>query len=309
MRCAVIDIGTNTILMLIADIHSDGSISVITDEHFIARLGKGVDEHGNISQETFARTLKILSQLKIIANSYNVEKLKAFGTSALRTAKNSTEFIQFIKNRLSIDIQIISAKEEAELSYMGAISDFIDESENNKFAVLDIGGGSTELVKGNETKIIEYASIDIGSVRLTERIFKKSPPDMEAINETTILVQKHIEPLNSLSRDIKLIGVAGTLTTLAAIDLNLIEFDKTKVNHHLLTLNKIIEIYDQLKLCTIEQILNYPSIHPLRADIILAGIIILKEIMKKVEKREIIVSDRGLRYGLLLEYFKNLQTN
>ncbi len=309
MRCAVIDIGTNTILMLIADIHSDGSISVITDEHFIARLGKGVDEHGNISQDTFARTLKILSQLKIIANSYNVEKLKAFGTSALRTAKNSTEFIQFIKNRLSIDIQIISAKEEAELSYMGAISDFIDESENNKFAVLDIGGGSTELVKGNETKIIEYASIDIGSVRLTERILKKSPPDMEAINETTILVQKHIEPLNSLSRDIKLIGVAGTLTTLAAIDLNLIEFDKTKVNHHLLTLNKIIEIYDQLKLYTIEQIMNYPSIHPLRADIILAGIIILKEIMKKVEKREIIVSDRGLRYGLLLEYFKNLQTN
>lgn len=295
--------------MLIADIHSDGSISVITDEHFIARLGKGVDEHGNISQETFARTLKILSQLKIIANSYNVEKLKAFGTSALRTAKNSTEFIQFIKNRLSIDIQIISAKEEAELSYMGAISDFIDESENNKFAVLDIGGGSTELVKGNETKIIEYASIDIGCVRLTERILKNSPPDMEAITETTILVQKHIDPLNSLSRDIKLIGVAGTLTTLAAIDLNLIEFDKTKVNHHLLTLNKIIEIYDQLKLCTIEQILNYPSIHPLRADIILAGIIILKEIMNKVEKREIIVSDRGLRYGLLLEYFKNLQTN
>jgi exopolyphosphatase/guanosine-5'-triphosphate,3'-diphosphate pyrophosphatase len=306
MRFASIDIGTNTILMLVADIERNGTFSVVRDEHFSARLGKGVDEHGIIQEETFLRVRGILEELISVANSDGVQHLVACGTSALRDAVNRQEFIDFIREHLSIDIKILSGQEEAESTYLGAVSEYLHNFSSKEFAVLDIGGGSTELVIGTGSNISSAVSIDIGSVRLTERILKTNPPDNIALEQATRLIQNHLNHILSLSSSTMLIGVAGTLTTLAALDLQLKTFDKTLINGHVLTSIAIERIFQELRLLTLDQIKAYPQIHPSRADILLAGILILLETLHKVNVSQITVSDRGLRYGILLQTARTL---
>ncbi|MGD0038066.1 MAG: Ppx/GppA phosphatase family protein [Bacteroidota bacterium] len=305
MRLASIDIGTNTVLMLVADVQRDGSLEVVRDEHFIGRLGKGVDEHGIILKETFHRILAILSQLKSFADSIGIEHLSVCGTSALRDAENRQEFIDFIKEKLSLEIQILSRKEEAELTYLGAISEYLTHTDSENYAVLDIGGGSTEIVTGSGKKVTSSVSIDIGSVRLTERILKNNPPSDIALENAVQLVRNHLKNINPLSPTTKIIGVAGTLTTLAALDLRVPEFDRNLINRHVLTIEAIDRIFQELRSLTLDQLRNYPQIHPSRADILLAGIIILREILRKVNLSKITVSDRGLRFGIVI---KNAQT-
>lgn len=308
MRLSSIDIGTNTILMLIADILRDGSLTVIKDEHTIARLGKGVDEHGVIQQETFTRVLETLSGLKNISDSYKSDLIVACGTSALRDATNRQELLDFINSQLGINIRILDGKEEAQLTYLGAISEYVQHSITDNFAVLDIGGGSTELVIGNGLTITSATSIDIGSVRLTERILKTSPPDTIALENARQLVQKQLHQITLLPTNTKLIGVAGTLTTLAAIELRLPSFDSVKINRHILSLQSIGTIFQELRPLTLNELRSYPQIHPSRADILLAGVIILKEMLQRVGFSEITVSDRGLRYGFLIQTAQTLFT-
>jgi exopolyphosphatase / guanosine-5'-triphosphate,3'-diphosphate pyrophosphatase len=301
MRLASIDIGTNTILMLVADVHHDGSLEVVKDEHFIGRLGKGVDEHGVIQKETFQRVQDILSRLKDIADSLSIHRISACGTSALRDAKNRQEFIDFIKEKLGIDIQILTGKEEAELTYLGAVSDYLPNANSENYAVLDIGGGSTEMVIGSGAHVTSSSSMDIGSVRLTERILKRNPPIDIALENAAVLVRNHLQNIYPLSSTTKMIGVAGTLTTLAALDLRIPEFDRNLVNRHTLTIEAIDRIFLELRPLTLDQLRRYPQIHPSRADILLAGIIILRETLRKVNLSKITVSDRGLRYGIVIK--------
>jgi exopolyphosphatase / guanosine-5'-triphosphate,3'-diphosphate pyrophosphatase len=306
MRLASIDIGTNTVLMLVADVHHDGSLDVERDEHFIGRLGKGVDEHGVIQQETFHRILDILSQLKHIADSLGVKHLSACGTSALRDAENRQEFIDFVKKKLDLDIRILSGNEEADLTYLGAVSEYQPMGDFHSYAVLDIGGGSTEIVAGSGALVVSSKSIDIGSVRLMERILKTNPPGGEAMEHAIQFVRSHLQTIDPLPPATHMIGVAGTLTTLAALDLRIPRFDKNLVNRHLLTIDAIERIFQELRPLTREQLQQYPQIHPARADILLAGIIILRETLRKVNASKITVSDRGLRYGIVIKAAQTL---
>ena len=306
MRLASIDIGTNTVLMLIADIQRDGSLEVVRDEHFIGRLGKGVDEHGIIQKETFHRVYDILFQLKYIADSVGVHYLSACGTSALRDAKNRQEFIDFIKEKIALDIQILTGIEEAELTYLGAVSEYLPVAGSENFAVLDIGGGSTEIVIGSGARVTSSVSIDIGSVRLTERILKNNPPSSIALENAVQFVRDHLQNISPLPPATTIIGVAGTLTTLAALDLRIPQFDRNLVNRHVLTRETIDRIFQELRPLTLDQLRRYPQIHPSRADILLAGITILRETLRTVKLPKIIVSDRGLRYGILMKTAQTL---
>jgi exopolyphosphatase / guanosine-5'-triphosphate,3'-diphosphate pyrophosphatase len=307
MRLASIDIGTNTILMLVADAGTDGSLSIVKEEHVIARLGKGVDEHGTIQEETFHRVRDILARLQETAFSLGIQQLAVCGTSALRDALNRQEFISFIKKHLSIDIKILSGQEEAELTYLGAVSEYLEGSPSGKFAVLDIGGGSTELIVGTGSDISSAISRDIGSVRITERILKTSPPDTAALENAVKFIQNHLQHLSPLSSGTTLIGVAGTLTTLAALDRQLQNFDRALIHRHVLTETVIEEIFRKLKHLTLDEIKAFPQIHPERADILLAGILILLETLRTIHVQKITVSVRGLRYGILLRTALELQ--
>ena len=309
MRLASIDIGTNTVLMLVAEVQRDGSLAVVRDEHFIGRLGKGVDEYGIILKETFFRIHRILSQLKNIADSYSIQHISVCGTSALRDAINRQEFIDFMKEKLALDIHILSGKEEAELTYLGVVSEYRTKFGSESYTVLDIGGGSTEIVTGSGAQITSSVSIDIGSVRLTERILKNNPPDGAALEHAIQFVRDQLKNIIPLSPATTLIGVAGTLTTSAALDLRIEEFDNNLVNRHILSIKTIDRIFQELSPLTLDQLRRYPQIHPSRADILLAGIIILRETLRIMNASKITVSDRGLRYGIVIKTAQTIINN
>ena len=292
--------------MLIADLTPDGRIEVVRDEHVIARLGKGVDEQRKILPETFDRVLSYLSGYVRIHEQEHSDRLVACGTSALRDAANSKDFVDFIRDRLGFEVSILSGDEEAELTFFGGISEFVERGLGNDYVVIDIGGGSTELVAGTRTSVRSKISLDIGSVRITERFLKTSPPrpkDLEAARE---FADGHIRSIAQISQDTLCIGVAGTLTTLASIDLQLSAYDRIRVSGHILTLDVIGSIFNRLKEKTLAELHAIPQILPQRADIILAGILILMRIMEQIGVQKIAVSDRGLRYGMVLREAQTL---
>lgn len=304
MRIATIDLGTNTILMLIADISADGSLRVIRDEHVIARLGRGVDSLRRITPETFTRVLGFMDRYKNIAESSQVEKIIVGGTSALRDAANSEDFIDFIRQRLGIEIEILSGHKEAEFTYQGAVSEFLVEENQQAFAVLDIGGGSTELTTGVGSTLVSKESLDLGCVRLTERHLKTSPPGGTNLDEAVSEVTSWTGKLHQLAPGTKLVGVAGTVTTLAAMELNLKSYDPKLVSGHYISSESLDRFTDSVGSLTVPQMLSkYPQIQEGRADIIFAGMLILRECLMQLGSRGIVASDRGVRYGMALHEF------
>jgi exopolyphosphatase/guanosine-5'-triphosphate,3'-diphosphate pyrophosphatase len=301
MRLSVIDIGTNTILLLIAEIDPAGGLKPLYHGHEIARLGMRVDERRLILPEALERAIPIITRFVALSRQHGVDRIVACGTSALRDAGNRSEILGRIKSATGIEVGVLSGEEEAELTYLGATGEFVKQGEDRKFAVLDIGGGSTEITAGTGTHIQSKASHDIGCVRLTERFLKVAPPPQLDIERALEWVRGHIADLDPLDPTTRLIGVAGTLTTLGAIDLNLPAYDPLRVSGHRLSRETVESISIQLKKRTIEQIREIPQILPGRADILLAGVLILLEVMKQLEIDEVTVSDRGLRYGIALK--------
>ncbi|HTY36951.1 MAG TPA: Ppx/GppA family phosphatase, partial [Bacteroidota bacterium] len=216
------------------------------------------------------------------------------------------EFIEQVRQDCGIGISVLSGDDEAELTYVGATSEFLTGSSENPMAVLDIGGGSTELTTGVSGNVTSKTSLDLGSVRLTERILRSSPPSMAALEEAQAEVSSWTSKLPRLPAHTRLIGVAGTVTTLAAIDLKLLQYDRTRVSGYKLTLRSIDKTWDELRSRTVPEIMrDFPQIEAGRADIIVAGIMILRGAMGVLDADDITVSDRGLRYGLALrEYSK-----
>lgn len=301
MRLSSIDIGTNTILLLIADVEAPGAIRVVRDVHSIARLGRGVDKTRAIAGRSFNRALKFLKDYKRISEELHCDRIIACGTSALRDTTNRKKFLLYVKSKLGIEIRVLSGEEEAELTYRGAVSEFVKRNDQRSFAVLDIGGGSTELTLGAGSAYEARKSLDIGSVRLTERFLKHSPPTPDEIAEARSEIHHHISAFTLLPPESVLIGVAGTLTTLAALDLKLTTFDSSRVSGHILRKDSVERIFFELQRKTLRAIESYQQIVKGRGDIILAGILILLEVLDHLKRDAITVSDRGLRYGLLLD--------
>lgn len=300
MICASIDIGTNTLLLLIAEV-IDGKIErIIADEHQIARLGEGLNESGIISDSAIIRATRILNDYKKIIKGNNVDIVRATATSAMRDANNGKDIQLLFSQILGYNIEIINGKEEARISFLGSI-----ESNSNQLElVLDIGGGSTEIIVGNKDKITFSQSLQIGAVRITEQFF----PDFKSKTTNYEIAQKFIQnllkELGTLDRTENLIAVAGTPTTIAAIDLNLPQYNAHLIHNHLINQTRLKEIVQLFKSNTSEQLVDKYNVHPNRADVILGGALILQEFVEYANKNDFIVSCKGLRYGLLLDLFK-----
>jgi exopolyphosphatase/guanosine-5'-triphosphate,3'-diphosphate pyrophosphatase len=292
--------------MLIADLREDSGTAALRDEIAFPRLGRGVDESGVINPESVERVLSVLREYKKLSDKLGSKKIIACGTSALRDAKNSSEVIQTIREELGINVEVLSGEEEASWTFLGALTNE-DESPlqsgrgQNHFAVIDIGGGSTEITTGTPSHADKRHSVNVGCVRLTERYLQSSPPTPNELRRAAASVQRPLAGLDDLDPTAcRLVGVAGTLTTLAALDLNLSTFESTRVDGHVLTLESIRRIFDQIRTQTLHQLQSSPVISSGRADVLLAGILILIEFMTSRRFDQIKVSARGLRYGLLL---------
>jgi len=302
VKIASIDLGTNTALLLIARVEKDKVIP-LHNAQIILRLGRNIDASGLIQKEVFDKVLNAIIEFKTIAENFNVDKIIAIGTSALRDAKNGDQLIEFIYQKTGIKIRVISGEEEARLTYFGAVSGLDHKISNSKITVIDIGGGSTEIINGLGFEIKNLASLNIGTVRITEKFFKHFPPLEEEIKYARDFINNEFEKINDKFdfADSTLVGVAATVTTIAAYDLRLETYDGEKVNMHEMRFETIDEIYNKFKKLSIDEIKKIPQISKGREDVIFAGILILRDFMKKFKFDRIIASDRGVRYGAILE--------
>ncbi len=298
MRVAVIDLGTNSVLLIVAELEKDKKIKTLLEDKQTPRLGENVDRIKRISSAGIKRVLKTLYDFKKKTLKLKAEKIILLGTAALREAKNSAQFKKLIFQKTGLNLKIISGKKEAEFAYNGAVADF--KQKNKKFVLLDIGGGSTEVIFGTSNKISKLRSLNLGSLRMTERF----PGNKKKVysNMIKFIEQKFWSLKNNFKlQDSTLIGSGGTITTLGALSLGLKKYDRRKVHGLELSKSKIKGLLHTLKNTSLAERKRYLKVDPEQAGIIIAGTIILKQFMEIFGFQDILISDKSLRWGVLEE--------
>ena len=304
MRVAAIDCGTNSIRLLIADIDGNNFREVVRDME-IVRLGQGVDETGQFHPDAIARTLAAVDKFASEIAKRGVEKIRFCATSATRDATNRHLFVDGVRERLGIELEVISGDEEAALSFAGAIKD-LDPS-NGPFLVVDIGGGSTEFVFGTST--VEAArSVNIGCVRMTERHFASDPATAQQIEAARSDIQAAIAqaaavvPITTANT---LVAVAGTATTVAAAALDLPEYDRYAIHLSRISAQQTHDAATMFATSSREQRLALGYMHPGRVDVIAAGSLVLSEIMKATGASEFVASESDILDGMAFSLARN----
>ena len=304
MRVAAIDCGTNSIRLLIADIDGNNFREVVRDME-IVRLGQGVDETGQFHPDAIARTLAAVDKFAAEIAKRGVEKIRFCATSATRDATNRHLFVDGVRERLGIELEVISGDEEAALSFAGAIKD-LDPS-NGPFLVVDIGGGSTEFVFGTST--VEAArSVNIGCVRMTERHFASDPATAEQIELARTDIQAAIAQAAAvvpITKAKTLVAVAGTATTVAAAALDLPEYDRYAIHLSRISAQQTHDAATMFATSTREQRLALGYMHPGRVDVIAAGSLVLSEIMKATGATEFVASESDILDGMAFSLARN----
>lgn len=302
-RSAFIDIGTNTVLCLIAEIRDTGRFRILDDLAEIAGLGKGVDQTGLISAEGEQRAAAALKQHLERCHDLGVEEFIAVGTSALRDARNSAEVRARYRARFGFDIRVISGAEEAAYSFL-AVERGLDLG-RQELLVLDVGGGSTEFIRGNRAGVSVALSIDVGSVRLTERYLHSDPVKSAEVEQMDKAIDEGLNQLPErgipVERSLSLVGIAGTFTTLAAMEMKLVRYSHSEVHGSRLTLAQIQGQVVALQRVSLEERKLLAGLEEKRADVIFAGARLVEKILARFGADAVIVSDQGVRYGLLYE--------
>jgi exopolyphosphatase / guanosine-5'-triphosphate,3'-diphosphate pyrophosphatase len=301
MRVAVVDLGTNTTRLLVADVQ-DGRLEELEKQTTITRLGQGVDATGRLADEAMNRVRETLDGYRQTIDRLNAEDVIAVATSAMRDADNGPEFRDELNRRYGIDARTISGDEEARLTFLGATSGRTAVAESPASAVvIDIGGGSTEYVVGsNGADPHFHVSAQMGSRRHTERFLQSDPPTHEELEALAADVRRIIEenvPEEIRERTAEGIAVAGTATTLAAIDLELDPYDPEKVHGYRLGLAAAERIQAMLAALPVEERRKVTGLHPDRAPVIVAGVTILVESIRAFDLDEIEISESDILQG------------
>jgi exopolyphosphatase/guanosine-5'-triphosphate,3'-diphosphate pyrophosphatase len=308
MNFASIDIGSNTLLLLIASLSPEETIRPLIEKAEITRLGEKLDSNGTLQPEAMERTLKVLRQFTDLCHRNEVERIACVGTDALRRAHNANEFAHRVQQLCGFKVEIIPGKKEAELAYLSAMLDFGDIYSN--LVVLDIGGGSTEIIWRKEiledAERLQMFSMKMGAVRLTEHFVRNDPITDKEYNALVQAVEERLtdlDPLPPPPSPITLVALAGTVTTLSAIHQKLTPYDPQKIQGSRFTYGALKEVIDELKNKNLEERKKMPGMEPKRADVLLAGAVILEAVMRKFKIDHVIVSDHGIRYGLFYQRF------
>ena len=297
MRVGVIDCGTNSIRLLIADIEGT-TFREVTRQMQVVRLGQGVDETNQFHPDALERTFAAVDLYAAELARRGVEKIRFCATSATRDATNRNIFIDGVKERLGIEPEVISGDEEARLSFAGATREF--NRTDGPFLVVDIGGGSTEFVLGTDT--VESAiSVNIGCVRMTERHFHNDPPTTDEVSIARSDIQNAID-IASASVDIKsaktLVCVAGTATTVAAAALNLLEYDRHAIHLSRISADQVHQVSNNFLTMTRDERAALGYMHPGRVDVITAGALVLSKIVKATGAKEFVASENDILDGM-----------
>ncbi|MGK5086314.1 Ppx/GppA phosphatase family protein [Bdellovibrionota bacterium FG-2] len=300
---ASIDLGTNTCLLLIAGVEKAGKpvVKVLGDYATVVRLGEGLDQDKQFKFAAMERTLECLKGYadKVRAHAVDPAQVTCIATSQARDSGNWEEFRKRVQRETGFLFRLVSGEEEASLSFRGAILPGMNPGQS---AVIDIGGGSTEFISLTGERVLGH-SLDVGAVRFTERYLKSDPViDAEfwkCQDEIDRLLQTLLPWRKSVGSTVQLVGVAGTVTTLAAYQLELEVFDAQKIDGAVLTRGDVHRLVEELKWRTVAERLALPGVEAGRADVLLAGALILWRAMEVLEFQSCVVSTRGLRYGAI----------
>ena len=301
MRVAAIDCGTNSIRLLIADIEN-GTLTDVVRTMVIVRLGEGVDKTGEFSQAALARTFTAIETFALLISQHQPERVRFVATSASRDVSNRSEFMDGVLSRLGIEPDIISGDEEAELSFLGATADLVNEQEPPAapYLVVDIGGGSTEFVLGTSGPTAAI-STNVGCVRMTERHLISDPATPQEIAAAIADIDAAIDLAYQsvpISQAHSLIGLAGSVTTVAAIALGLSEYDSIAIHGSRISAPDIHRITGELLAMTRAQRAMLGPMHEGRIDVIGSGALVLDRIMIRTGLSEVVVSERDILDGI-----------
>jgi exopolyphosphatase/guanosine-5'-triphosphate,3'-diphosphate pyrophosphatase len=300
MRVAAIDIGTNTVLLLVAERDASGALVAVEDHATITRLGEGVDKTRVLAPAAIARTNAAIDKYAEIIERLGVSRIDVVGTSAMRDAGGGSVVRDHVRSKLGVDARTISGDEEATLTFSGALSGIPSLGSSAAVRVFDIGGGSTEVVHGDrrDRKIAFAKSFDVGSVRLTERHIASDPPtesEMAAVRQDALTAFRAVPPFDG---ELPPVGIAGTMTTLAAVHLAMATYDGSRVHGMRITKAELESVVARLARIPLAERNVVPGLEPKRADVIIAGGLIALAYLEHVGASEVIISDRGVRWGL-----------
>ena len=307
MKIGAIDIGTNSMRLLIAD-YNDNKIENRKKYINTTRIGKGVDKDGYITNDAIERNLRAFKEFFDKCNEEKCEKVYCMGTSALRDSKNGQYFIDESKKLTNVDVNIICGEEESHLGFTGVLEGTYGDK-NEDILVIDIGGGSTEFVVGNEHGIKFCKSENVGALRMTEKFIMTDPISDEEFNSMTSFIEDTISStINKLEtmNISKLVGIGGTITSLSAINQQLEMYSMEKIHNSVVTKKDLDRILQNLKNMTLNDKKILRGLQPKRADIITSGVKILDIIMEKLEIEKIVISEYDNLEGLICQNLKNM---
>ena len=300
-RVAAIDCGTNSIRLLIADVDPDRATLTDVDRLMeIVRLGQGVDTTGRLAPEALDRTLKALSGYAALIAERGAEAVRMVATSATRDAANAGEFVRRVTEILGTGPEVLSGDEEARLSFLGATAE-LGPQVASPYLVVDIGGGSTEFVLGAGSEVTSALSVNIGCVRMTERHLRADPPSAAQVTAATADIDAAIARAAAVvdaTQARTLVGLAGSVTTVAGIALDLPGYDPERLHHAQLSAAQVHEVTTRLLAQTRADRARIPVMHPGRIDVIGAGALILDRIMTRLGFADVLVSEHDILDGI-----------
>ena len=291
---AVVDIGSNSTRLLIADVEA-GRVSEVERQSRVTRLGRGVDLSGQLSAEAIEAACEAIADYVAICREAGVEKVEAIATSAVRDASNGSAFVAELRERFALSARVLDGEEEARLTYLGATC---EHSPSEPTLVVDIGGGSTELIVGTGEEVAFHTSLQAGVVRHSERHISSDPPTALELEALAADFRSLIESATVAAPAATAgIAVAGTPTSLASIEIGLEPYDPKQVHGHTLTLPSIQRLLSQLASAPLSKRVEITGLHPDRAPNIVAGVVILVETMRAFGLEQIEVSEHDILYG------------
>jgi exopolyphosphatase / guanosine-5'-triphosphate,3'-diphosphate pyrophosphatase len=300
-RYAVIDVGTNSVKFHIGEHSADGERRTIVDRAEVTRLGEGLDETGELWDEAMVRTIEAIAAMVEDAQRNGVEAIAAVGTAGLRIAANSAEFVEAVRERAGVEIEVISAEEEARLAYLAAKASLRFGS--GSLTVFDTGGGSTEFTFGHGDRVQEQFSVNVGAVRLTEHYGLDRAIEEDTLASGFDAIAEELSVLDGRTTPDDLVGMGGAVTNLAAVKLQLETYDPDAVQGTALDRDEVDRQIELYRTRDAEERRSIVGLQPKRAEIILAGACIVRTVLDKLGRDSLTVSDRGLRHGLLVERF------
>ena len=301
-RLAAIDVGTNTVLLFVADVGEDGNLLPVQDMERTTRLGRGLAATGRIHPEPLSKTVEVIDAYLAVCEDLRVDDVHIVGTSALRDAQNGVDLVNVVEERFGVNIRIISGEQEAGYAYLAANHEM---GPGHPLLVVDIGGGSAEIIVGEGENILDHHSLTVGAVRLTETFFRSDLIREDEFQSMMDNISRNLRTL-ALPHPTKVVGMGGTITTLSAVHKGNERFDPARIHGSLLSLDEVRRQVLLYRGKTLAERCQIPGLPRERADIILAGASILLEMLNILGVKELVVTCHGLRYGLLYAAARDL---